>query len=1137
MMTAESATRGSPGSPGPALRSRTAACWLSLSVLLAAGRAPAQESPDDRFLYVKEWQGRLEVTVSASGTVDSLTATVDYSIARHLNFTFFLDAPGAPMGWWNCSTETSAGSIEELYTTTYKPTGCVNKVIHSASGRLDPVPGDPTIEPPLPPCLAHAFQLQIIPLPPAGTYTTWGFADSITGEQTLESLGGGNCIASSITNEATYGFFGVDTSPVCQGIGCLELPATGYNIRQHWSYDGTESTTAGQVPVHYDVRLDLTGCGEKVEVVVKAIDYESWRPQGGRWEDEEGNQLVIEASLKGEGDCPTDVRARRFVFELEEVSSEPGVCMNYPPPGAGGSGRPDLAFMPDFNAGPWQAIAPFAARIVTRDGQYRESPRAYLSSFDWGGHAKLKVTAEFDDREPIVGYLEGDQEVTSIPIPRRDPGSKIAAAWRAEAGAEGLADQDDSELDPVGDGHRGDGLFLYEEYRGFYEGSDLEHIHGHARKKDLFVIDTATADAGIELFRKATGLEVHGKLRGEQADAQRVVNFNRSEGVGNSNDQHALRLERTDPGPDLLGNAVGGPALPAFIQRIQLKSAFGPQSIRAVVGGSPLVVTQEAFVIAHELAHGCNIFHHGEGGLKLKLIAKREDGQLVYTTTSPEGDVIVSLAKESCGGIESILPASETDHRLKVGVATKGGTHSGVQSCLLRYNLAQYYLSEDEVTIWFHGGGEPPGFTLCDSRRGTGVNECGRCPEPRYGHAVVGRCKRQLCVDDSEDHTPGQPPEPPLEPACDSGGGAGGEDQDPVTPVAVADGGGAGLADAPPRVALAVNERRAVTAYRGWPLLVTFEVIPPAFGSAEPAPDFVVSGGAGPWTAAVRLVLEQAGVAQPLWPLAPLATAPDRLALSPADLGLAAWWILPTDTAALAPGEYLLSALLDTTGSLEGWQGVARAEPVRVTVAPEPAPLGPELEVEKAVYLARFESAQGDLTPALRRIEDLLARQPGNLAGLVSRAELLELAGDDRAALAGYEEALEEFDRLHPDAYELPASLIRSHQEVQERVSAGPGGGEVLFARGDANQDGSLNISDPVFILAHLFLGQPGELDCAKSADADDSGGLNLTDAIYALNFLFTGGRALPPPRGACGADPTADGLECERHAACAEGW
>jgi hypothetical protein len=69
-------------------------------------------------------------------------------------------------------------------------------------------------------------------------------------------------------------------------------------------------------------------------------------------------------------------------------------------------------------------------------------------------------------------------------------------------------------------------------------------------------------------------------------------------------------------------------------------------------------------------------------------------------------------------------------------------------------------------------------------------------------------------------------------------------------------------------------------------------------------------------------------------------------------------------------------------------------------------------------------------------------------------------------------------------------------------------------------------LSDAVTILNYLFTGgdTPG---CLDAADADDSGVLNITDPIFLLASLFLGhGEELPAPA-LCGSDPTRDDLIC----------
>jgi hypothetical protein len=68
---------------------------------------------------------------------------------------------------------------------------------------------------------------------------------------------------------------------------------------------------------------------------------------------------------------------------------------------------------------------------------------------------------------------------------------------------------------------------------------------------------------------------------------------------------------------------------------------------------------------------------------------------------------------------------------------------------------------------------------------------------------------------------------------------------------------------------------------------------------------------------------------------------------------------------------------------------------------------------------------------------------------------------------------------------------------------------------GDENQDGELNLSDPISVLNHLFAGTNPTLPCGDGTvgdpanqalldlNGDDS--INLSDPIYGLNFLFSG--------------------------------
>lgn len=78
-----------------------------------------------------------------------------------------------------------------------------------------------------------------------------------------------------------------------------------------------------------------------------------------------------------------------------------------------------------------------------------------------------------------------------------------------------------------------------------------------------------------------------------------------------------------------------------------------------------------------------------------------------------------------------------------------------------------------------------------------------------------------------------------------------------------------------------------------------------------------------------------------------------------------------------------------------------------------------------------------------------------------------------------------------------------------------------LFRRGDAEPDGTLQITDAVVMLLYLFRGKAAG-PCWDAMDFDDDGEIGITDPILLLRYLFAHGHPPPPPGPfACGLDPT----------------
>ena len=89
-------------------------------------------------------------------------------------------------------------------------------------------------------------------------------------------------------------------------------------------------------------------------------------------------------------------------------------------------------------------------------------------------------------------------------------------------------------------------------------------------------------------------------------------------------------------------------------------------------------------------------------------------------------------------------------------------------------------------------------------------------------------------------------------------------------------------------------------------------------------------------------------------------------------------------------------------------------------------------------------------------------------------------------------------------------------------VSDGPD-----FIRGDADSSGTLNLADAIFTATWIY--SDGQAPaCRDACDANDDGRLDISDPIYTLLHLFTGSAPPPAPYPSPGPDPTfLDGIDC----------
>ncbi len=117
---------------------------------------------------------------------------------------------------------------------------------------------------------------------------------------------------------------------------------------------------------------------------------------------------------------------------------------------------------------------------------------------------------------------------------------------------------------------------------------------------------------------------------------------------------------------------------------------------------------------------------------------------------------------------------------------------------------------------------------------------------------------------------------------------------------------------------------------------------------------------------------------------------------------------------------------------------------------------------------------------------------------------------------------------LVADVAVVSGEPIEANWEIEPIVfQPGPRG----FLRGDTNSDGVVEgIPDAVMVLSGLF--DPDvQLNCLEAADLNDDGMVDLADPIFLLNWKFGGGPGPSGPYPNCGLDPTPDSLDCAQPA------
>ncbi len=483
-----------------------------------------------------------------------------------------------------------------------------------------------------------------------------------------------------------------------------------------------------------------------VDAVIKPqADYKTWLPEASTTQGEAAKFLTFSVDLKDKktGDTPKEITAS-FDVKLLGTSKEPGSCMNSPWTDT----EPDLKLRKDDNPD-LSDVAPDGQSGSTKDKL--TSINVYVSCFDGGAYGQLQVIAHLSDGTDVTAYLEGSGE-QQVSIPYDEDGDHIADAWQKDKGVVGKApdsDDNDEGLSP-GNPNKGDGLTLWEEYRGFLE--DGKWDHADPKKLNFFICDTAGGEvtAGISWFENISKLKVHSHLTPEELGTSRIINRNHAEGP-HKTDQHGVLIKPSAGGSY---STVGGPGTPGMIEAVIVDP--NPLGYIADEGTRHWTVWDQ---VARELLQCCDVKYHGEAGYRLvwwwarkAMVGGGDWVTRIYEYSTRPDPASGGLGQQVIVLGENRRPFDPDWFTSPVGamLGIKGGLHSGSDTCVMRWFDADGYEGPGNVRYWLQDDPEKrESFYLCTSPEGTGVNAASHTPQSRYGNATHGDCADQIRVKDS----------------------------------------------------------------------------------------------------------------------------------------------------------------------------------------------------------------------------------------------------------------------------------------------------------------------------------------------------------------------------------------------------
>jgi hypothetical protein len=230
------------------------------------------------------------------------------------------------------------------------------------------------------------------------------------------------------------------------------------------------------------------------------LTYEHWLPKGPKVDmsdDTKGNdELQFSIVVRSKKDPTKIFHNYTTNWQLDEVTTYPGFCNNYPRHSEQPNTNPDLEFHDDMKTDDnfdKESISGNTANTKTGRGEFGHIK---INCMDYAAWGKLSATIIMEDGyliDEVEPYYDDKKDHLTIPFDKDE--NYLADWWESKNGILNAHhpltwDEDDK---PNQQRDNGDGYTLFEEYRGFAmyypsrEAVDFERTD--PTKKDAFVYD------------------------------------------------------------------------------------------------------------------------------------------------------------------------------------------------------------------------------------------------------------------------------------------------------------------------------------------------------------------------------------------------------------------------------------------------------------------------------------------------------------------------------------------------------------------------------------------------------------------------------------------------------------------------